>query len=91
MDITVLELHLPDAQFNAPFAGRSSDDGSEGHGEEPSVAEFDVEDDAGSGGRSGLVALVVLAGLAALTWYLRSGRTESDEIEPEESVARGHA
>ena len=67
MDITLFELHLPGAEFNAPYAGhtgarrgRSETDkpSDDGPANEPSEA-------------GALVALAALAGIALLAWYLR--------------------
>lgn len=68
MDVTVLELHFPEAQFNAPFAGHGNTD--------ESPAEATANGD-GSGPGS-IAAFLVLIGLAALAWYVRRGR----ETEP---------
>ena len=77
MDITLFELHLPDAEFNAPFAGRTS----------PAPEEAPTDDAAseGDGARfAPLLALVALAGLALLARYLRgtgADQTTLDELE----------
>ena len=77
MDVTLLEIHLPNAEFNAPFAGRRSVEGDEepaepAEAEDPSV-------------RLGPVAgLLGLVGLALLARYLRGGeadRSTLDEVE----------
>lgn len=73
MDVTVFELHLPGAKFNAPFAGR----GEAGETEAPPAP------DAGSGGSliGPVGASLVIIGLAALAWYLRrTGPADGDRL-----------
>lgn len=68
MDVTLLELHLPGAQFNAPFSGQTA-----------RPAEGDREAVEGGGDASGpgaLVALGLLVTLALLAWYLRRGSAD---------------
>lgn len=88
MDITVLELHVPEANFNAPFAGRSSKDEHDGSDDEDRIA-ADVETgtDESSGGASKLVAFGVVLGLAVLAWYLRSGSGSGEEVPPEDVLS----
>lgn len=75
MEITIFEVHLPEAQFNAPFASGSKRD----------EAATEAETPAASGGGPKLAPLAVLAvllGLAALARYLkRPTQTELDEYE----------
>ena len=81
MDLTFLELHLHDAEFNAPFAaGRSAtDDDAEGSAapSRPEAGEL--------GTRLGPAAvLAAFAVLALLARYLRGGeadQTTLDEVE----------
>ena len=78
MDFTFLELHLHDAEFNAPFAGgRSAGDG-------------DAEAQAGTPARDvstrlgPAAVLAAFAALALLARYLRGGEAEQstlDEVE----------
>ena len=74
MDITLFEIHLPDAQFNAPFSSGSST-------EEDEVT---VETESAGDGPN-LVPLAMLAvflGLAALARHLRKpDQTELDEFD----------
>lgn len=75
MDVTLFELHLPDAEFNAPYS-RHSD------AEAPAGATT-----AGGGGSSRLgpvAAIIGLVGIALLARYLRGGGAEQatlDEVE----------
>ena len=79
MDVTILEFHLDDARFNAPFAGGDAKD------------DADTDDEVAGASDGGfdpkpLVVIAVLAGLALLARYLRSredGGVEvgSDELE----------
>lgn len=67
MDITVFELHAPNAEFYAPYAGRTSNPDSTIN-DPPSTEETD------SSGQSKIVLLVfllVIGGLAGLAHYLR--------------------
>lgn len=78
MELTLFQLHLPNAEFNAPFAGRTSPDGDEDEAEAP-VAESEPSARLGP-----LTALLAFAGLALLARYLRGGETEQstlDEVE----------
>ncbi|MFB6361951.1 MAG: hypothetical protein ABEH59_11600 [Halobacteriales archaeon] len=79
MDITLLELHLHDAEFNAPFSNRSA------NGDAESSAEPDPADDAeGSRSPGPLFGLLALAGLAIAVRYLRGRETHQstlDEVE----------
>lgn len=80
MDITLLELHLHDTEFNAPFASRSADaDADTATGEQAS------DDDAERGRSPGpLFGLLALAGLAIAVRYLRGRETQQstlDEVE----------
>lgn len=80
MDITVLELHLHDAEFNAPFASRSGDENSEPSAPEP-AADEETDRDRNPGPLFGLLAL---AGVALAVRYLRGREPEQstlDEIE----------
>lgn len=87
MDVTILELNLEDAQFNAPFAGDVEEEAGD-------TDDGDDEEDAGASGPgfdAGPVAVIaVLAGLVVLARYLRSDddggvEIEADEVEIEES------
>lgn len=85
MDVTILELDLEDAQFNAPFAGEVEGD----------AGDTDDEDEGAGASRPGfdarpLAVIAVLAGLVVLARYLRSDddggvEIEADEVEIEES------
>jgi hypothetical protein len=87
MDVTILELDLEDAQFNAPFAGEVEGDAGDTDDEE--------EDEGAGASRPGfdarpLAVIAVLAGLVVLARYLRSDddggvEIEADEVEIEES------
>lgn len=88
MDVTILKLDLGDAEFNAPFA--TGGDGEESDDEESDDEEPEAVDTSETGaGLRPVAAVAVLAGLAVLGWYLRSGdesaETEADELEIEES------
>lgn len=67
MDITILELHFPNAEFYAPFATDHADDN-------PSAGSVDRESHTGRGALA--VSLLVLIGLAALAQYLRKHQNE---------------
>lgn len=84
MDVTILEFHLDDARFNAPFAGDTGND------------ESDADDEAAAAPGGGgfdprpLIVIAVLAGLALLAKFLRSGdgvevEVDDDGIEIEEA------
>lgn len=79
MDITLLELHLPNAEFNAPFAGRTSP------ASESDAAADDSRTDRDPSARLGpLAVLLGVAGLALLSRYLRGGEADPstlDEVE----------
>jgi hypothetical protein len=83
MDVTILELDLENAQFNAPFAGDVEEDAGDTDDE-------DEDEDEGAGAsRPGfdarpLAAIAVLAGLVVLARYLRSDDDEGVEIEADE-------
>ncbi|MDZ7702140.1 MAG: hypothetical protein U5J98_08810 [Halobacteriales archaeon] len=82
MDVTFLELHLHDAEFNAPFAaGRSRGAAEESSTDDP-AAEADRTEAAGKAGP--VAALLAVVGLAMLARYLRGGEAEQstlDEVE----------
>jgi hypothetical protein len=81
MDITLLELHLHDAEFNAPFASQSAD----GDGE-PAAAEPETDDDGASGRSPGpLFGLLAVAGLAIAVRYLRGRETHQSTLEEVEA------
>jgi hypothetical protein len=98
MDVTILELHLDGAQFNAPFAGGSGDSGK-GDASASDAAGNDADDDArdevAAGKPTGIdpkpiAVIVVLVGLALLARFLRSGdgvevEVDDDGIEIEEA------
>ena len=74
MDITLFEIHLPEAQFNAPFSSGSP------------AEEDGVSVESGSAGNGpNLVPLAMLAvflGLAALARHFRKPQqTELDEFD----------
>lgn len=74
MDITIFEIHLPEAQFNAPFSSGSATD------------EDEVSIESGSAGDGpNLVPIAMLAvflGLAALARHFRKPeQTELDEFD----------
>lgn len=79
MDLTLFELHLEDATFNAPFSGNA---------DEESAESTPRSDSAGGGDdASGLdprpwAALAVLVGLALLAKYLRSQEKEDEQADP---------
>lgn len=80
MDFTFLELHLHDAEFNAPFAsGRSTP--ADADESDPASGEDEPE----FATRVGPVAvLAAFAALALLVRYLRGGEAEQstlDEVE----------
>lgn len=66
VDITILEVHLPEGGFNAPFSV-----GGEA-GSETGTEESPAEPEDGSPG-SAFAVLLVLVALATLAWYLRGG------------------
>lgn len=71
MDITILELQFPNAEFNAPFAGRGgrgATDASETGGSSSTSS--------GSAGGT-VVAFLVIVGLACVAWYLRRAQSTS--------------
>ena len=76
VDITIFELHLPEAQFNAPFAGSSGSRGS--HPEDAPEPTVDEEPGtAGGGGPLGpVVVVLVLLGLALLARRLRESNRD---------------
>ena len=78
MDVTLLELHLPNAEFNAPFSS-----GSRPSADAAAAGEADA--DPSTAARLGPVAaLLGLVGLALLARHLRGGeadQTRLDEIE----------
>jgi hypothetical protein len=80
MDFTFLKVHLPDLEFNAPFPGRSEEQGNE-----RTAAETDSAATEAAVSRIGpLFVLVTLAGLALMARYLEGGRSEQstlDEVE----------
>jgi hypothetical protein len=88
MDVTILKLDLGDAEFNAPFATKSD---TESDGDGPTEDEENEAAGATDGGidPKPVVALVVLAALALVGWYLRSGEddpgVEADELDIEET------
>ncbi|MFB6353591.1 MAG: hypothetical protein ABEJ92_05850 [Halobacteriales archaeon] len=88
MDLTLLELHLENAEFNAPFAGRAAggDDGDDAESTSTGeTAAADTGDEAGGQVGPGLVALLFGAvALALLARYLRGRADEQttlDELE----------
>jgi len=75
MDLTILELHLDNARFNAPFAA----------GEETPTGDDESVDTSGGGfDPRVLVVIAVLGGLAVLAKYLRSG--EGVDVEVDDGV-----
>lgn len=78
MDITIFEVHLPNAQFNAPFSSGSE---TEASAEEPEPDT--VTESGGEGPKLAPIAmLAILLGLAALARYLkRPSQAELDEFE----------
>ena len=82
MEITIFEVHLPEAQFNAPFASgtpqsppEDGDAADEPLGDEPEKEGPNL---------APLVVLLVLLGIAAIARSLRRpGQTELDEFEGE--------
>ena len=83
MDVTLFELHFPDAEFNAPFSRGRPSAGAPDADDEP--AEEASAEPGPSGSRfAPLGALAALAGLALLARYLRGGEAEQatlDELE----------
>jgi hypothetical protein len=78
MDVTLLELHVSDAEFNAPFSGRSP--GADESRPDPASA----PDDGPTQRLRPLAALLALVGLALVARYLRGGEAEQvtlDELE----------
>jgi len=88
MELTIFEINLDGAQFNAPFAGEDETDGADDAGE-------DDDDQTGPSVPRGfdprpVLVIAVLLGMALLARYLRSDEDgdleiEADEIEIEES------
>lgn len=79
MDVTLFEVHLEDAEFNAPFAGREA-------GDEAAAGASDAEPTEASKGGSGrrlrpLLGLFALIGLAVVARYLRGGTATSTATE----------
>lgn len=74
MDVTIFEVHLPDARFYAPFASRGSESADDAD---------EVAAPGGDGpGLAPLAGLAILLGLAALYRYLKQpSQTELDEFE----------
>lgn len=70
MDITLLELQFPDAEFNAPFAGRGDRSGTD-------TAESSSSGSESLGGT--VVAFLVIIGLAVVAWYLRRSQATPAE------------
>ncbi len=71
-DVTLFEVHLPDAQFTSPFTGAS--ESSDDRSPEPDTRDGD---DTGPGP---VLILLILLGIALLAWFLRNG----EEAETEE-------
>jgi len=82
MNVTLFEVHLEDAEFNAPFAGREgAADVAEAADEEPTEGTS-----SGSGRRlRPLFGLLALVGLAVAARYLRGGAASSAETEEVEA------
>lgn len=80
MDVTLFELHLHDAEFNAPFAtGRAQNETETDSTEDASTTASEA-----AGKLGPLAALAALAGLALVARYLRGGEAEQstlDEVE----------
>ena len=71
VEITLFELHLPGAQFNAPFSGAG--DGSRAHADDEPAADESVADDGSAAGPVlALVAAVLV--LALVAWLARRSR-----------------
>lgn len=74
MDITLFEIHLPEAQFNAPFSSGS-----------PAEETDEAVETASAGDGPSLVPIAMLAvflGLAALVRHFRKpAQTELDEFD----------
>jgi hypothetical protein len=91
MDVTILEIDLGDAEFNAPFAaggGDGQNDNGQNNNGENDDEESGAADSSGVDPRP-VVAVAVLLVFALLARYLRSGDEnadiEADELEIEES------
>lgn len=69
MDLTILELHFPNAEFNAPYANSRQPQPEEDH--EHQSQELDSE----SSVLPGLFLLLVL-GTAALAYFIRNKQHE---------------
>lgn len=83
MDVTLFELHFPNAEFNAPLSGRAPSADAD-----PTTAVDEAEAATGTsdgGSRlAPLAALAALAGLALLARYLlgvEPDQTTLDELE----------
>lgn len=86
VDITLFELHLPDASFNAPFSGSAPDAAETEDETSIDVSGSDDAESESSGGSPGgaIAALLVMAGIALVAWYVRGGdASEEDELEIE--------
>ncbi len=92
VNITLFEIHLDDASFeaNAPFSGSEAEELSEEEAEEAVTGAIGSGDADGSGPPKVLplvVGLVVLVGLAALVRKLRGGGDEEPPALSEDESA----
>ena len=80
VDVTLFELHLTDAQFNAPFSGSGETTESDG------AAADETADSAAPTPESAVsIPAAFLAGVAALTvaaWLLGRWRRSADDDDP---------
>lgn len=83
MDLTIFEIHLDGASFNAPFSSGNGSAGEEAD-EGPGTSETTTGEGASGTSLRPLLGVAVLIGLALLARYLRSGKegtNATDEIE----------
>lgn len=69
MDLTVLELHFPNAEFNAPYANTT---------DSPDDAPTQSADEQSESGIFPLLFLLIIAGIATIAYLLRN-RTATAE------------